>query len=629
MLLNIRETVRNSKPIKYTLITIICIPFALVGIGSYFSGGSAPPVAEVNGTEILPTQLESAYSQQRSRLAQMFGGNIPPGFADENVLREQALEQLITQQVVRSEVENQAFAVGDETLGRAIRNIPNFQVDGQFDSETYQRFLQGSGLSVDGFEQQMRDDTAIEQFRAGIAATSFTLPAERQRTTALAEQVRVVDIVQFDIAEAKNSIEVADEDIQTYFDENADSYQFPERAKLAYVALNSASLAEDIDIPDDDAKDYYDDNRSSYITPESRAVSHIMLTLDDPGDADAIAEKTATLVEIKARLGADEDFAALAKEFSEDIGSAENGGDLGVVAPGLMEPAFETAAYELGAVGDISEPIVTTYGVSTMKRNQADEEFFNLREALTELAFDNPDGLDIVAEDTGLEVVTTDWVDSTVVASSTDSVIANPAVLTAALTDDVLLDGNNSEIVELGPNHVVTVRVLEHEGPRPKSLDDVREDILDTLKTERAGEQLDSLASSMLEKINAGEAVKDLAEGDKLASATVGEELDRQSTALERAVVADVFALPTPSDSSPITHQATLASGDRVAVVLRQVNTPEADAEDANTDTAQIFNPQLGGTEFNAMVESIRSRADVTVNDINSVYEAAGQAAGY
>ena len=198
MLLDLRETVRNSKPIKYSLITLICIPFALVGIGSYFSGGTAAPVATVNGQSIDQQQLERAYQQQRQQLARMFGGQLPEALANEEALREQALQQLITQQVLESEVVNQKFAVGDATLGRAIRNLPTFQVDGRFDTGTYEAQLRSSGMSVPAFEQSFRDDTAINQFRTGVIDTSFILPQEAEMLSALTRQTRTIEAVQFD-----------------------------------------------------------------------------------------------------------------------------------------------------------------------------------------------------------------------------------------------------------------------------------------------------------------------------------------------------------------------------------------------------------------------------------------------
>ena len=156
MLLDLRETVRNSKPIKYTLITIICIPFVLFGVGSYFSGGVAQYAAKVNGEEISVQQLESAYGQQRRQLAQMFGGQIPEGFGDETALRQQALDGLLRQQVLRNAVVDNDFTVSDKTLATAIQSIPSFQnANGQFEKERYAAQLQASGMSVDQFEHNL------------------------------------------------------------------------------------------------------------------------------------------------------------------------------------------------------------------------------------------------------------------------------------------------------------------------------------------------------------------------------------------------------------------------------------------------------------------------------------------
>jgi len=181
MLLDLREKVRNSKPIKYTLITIICIPFALVGVGSYLTSGGPPPVAEVNGTEITQQQLERAYTQQRRQISRMFGGQIPPALDNDQALRAQAREQLIDQQVVQSAAENEGFAIGDEVLNEVIRANPAFHLDGTFDKDTYTRTLRGAGQTPASFEHGVRVQTALSQFREGVTETAFTLPGEASR----------------------------------------------------------------------------------------------------------------------------------------------------------------------------------------------------------------------------------------------------------------------------------------------------------------------------------------------------------------------------------------------------------------------------------------------------------------
>ena len=640
MLLDMREKVRGSKPLKYSLITLISIPFVLVGIGSYFSGGTATPVAEVNGEPIDQQQWDRAYQQQRQQLARMFGGQLPEAFANESILREQALQQLITQQVLESEVTAQNFAVGDQTLGRAIRNLPNFQLDGQFDTATYQAQLRSSGMSVAMFEQSYRDDTALNQFRTGISETAFTLPQEAERLAALARQTRTVEAVRFNFAKAKEGVEVSEEEVASYFEDNQDSYLFPERAKIQYIELDSSAVAAEIRISDDQALQYFEDNKARYVQAEQREASHILL---EEGDASQ-DERIATLNEVKARIDAGESFADLAKEFSDDIGSADSGGSLGVISSGAMGAEFADTVAALQSPGDVSEPIITDFGVhlikldniqeesgmefeevkddivQIMQQDEADREFFDLRDLLVELSFDNPGSLDPASDATGLEIKTSDWLDS-----DTDSgaVLSHPAVASAIFSADVLEEENNSDVIDVGDRHVVVLRVLEHEDPRPKTLDDVRDEVEDALKGERASASLSSLVDEAIEQLAGGNSASDIAGDSELTEVYEQKLISRQTADLDRNVISRIFALPQPG-AEVVTDSATLANGDQLAMRLDLVETPEApapEATDEDTPAAPVAgvleagaNPRLGGTEFEVLLESLRGQAEVNVS---------------
>ncbi len=643
MLLDLREKVRSSKPLKYSLITLISIPFVLVGIGSYFSGGSAAPVATVNGEPIDPVQWERAYQQQRQQLARMFGGQLPEAFANESLLREQALQQLITQQVLESEAVEQKFAVGDLTLARAIRNLPNFQVDGRFDADGYQAQLRASGMSVPMFEQSYRDDTALNQFRTGISDTSFTLPQEAERLSALGRQTRTIEAVRFDFAKAKEGIDVVDEDVVAYFEENQGNYQFPERAKIQYIELDSSAIASEIEISDEQAQRYYEDNRARYITPEQREASHILLESGDASEEDLIAR----LEEVRTRIDAGESFADLAREISEDVGSSESGGSLGLITPGAMVPEFEEAVFALAAEGDLSAPVVTEFGVhlikldsisaesgqpfedvkeeiiQTMQQDEADREFFDLRDLLAELSFDNAGSLDPAADATGLEIKTSDWLDS-----DTDAgpVLSTPGVLTAVFSEEVLDEENNSDLIDIGDRHVIVLRVLEHEDPRPKSLDDVREEVVDSLKGERATESITALVDAAVTALADGKSASEASADNELAEVFEQTVLTRQSTEFDRNAVTRIFSLPHPADDGAVTDSTTLANGDQLALRLESVDTPEPVASgDENVEEPVVAgvleagaNPRLGSTEFEAFLESLRAEADIEILDASA-----------
>jgi len=613
MLMDLRETIRNSKPIKYTLVGVITVVFAGVGLGSYFAGGSAPPVAHVNGEEISSIDLERATYQQRQQLARMFGGTLPEGFGSDEVLRAQALEQLISQQVLNSNVAEHKFAVGDDTLSRTIRQLPNFQVDGKFDKETYELALRSSGMTVPAFEQNFRDNTAVNQFRNGVIGTSFTLKQEAESLGALARQTRTIDTVTFDFAAAKEAIEVSDEDVTAYFNENAGNYNFPERAKIQYIELDSKALAENIDVTADEAQTYYDENTASYIVAEQREASHILLEVD-VDDADAVAEKASVLNDLKSRIESGESFADLAKEFSEDIGSSNNGGNLGIIAPYdpndeyPSDQALADALYQLQGEGSISEPVISSAGIhllkverlieqsgkpfdevqdeiiAQLKQDQADTEYFDLRELLSEQSFDSPESLEPASDSTGLEIQSSDWLDVT---SESGPVLSNRQVLSAMFSADVKDDGNNSDMIEVGDRHVIVLRVVEYDGERPKTLDDVRDDVIDTLKSDRAGESLDALSVAAVERLKAGDTADVVAESEALATAASAIELTRQSSDFDRPVLDEIYALPKPVDGQSVSHNAVLGTGNR--------------------------NPRLGGVEFQALMQSMRDNADVDI----------------
>ncbi len=638
MLLDLRETVRNSKPIKYTLITIICIPFVLFGIGSYFSAGGPGNVAEVDGQEISAQAFENAYGQQRRQLAQMFGGSIPEGFGDEQALRQQALDGLVRQQIVRNLAIENGFTVSDKSLASAIQELGVFQdAEGRFDKERYVSQLRASGTTVEAFEYSYREDAAVAQVQSGIVQTAFTLPSERDQLDELTRQLRHVDVLRFPIDQVREGIEVTDDEAQSFYDENKENYKFPERVKIKYVRLSAEALANEIDVTDEEALAYFEANKGNYVTAEERKASHILLNLaEDASDAE-VEEKTALLTSLRERISAGESFADLAKEFSEDPGSAANGGSLGQIAPGVMVPAFETAVFALENAGDISEPVRTEYGVhlilvdeilaekgetfeqakprviSAITRSQAQTEFLNLQEVLEREAFDNPESLQAVADSTGLEIVETDWIDG---GDETPFELSDPRILQTALSEDVKDNGNNSDPIQLGDNDLLVLRTEAYEDQRQKTLDDVRDDIVAEVTDSKAGDLLESSMKEARELFEQGsKGLSDIAEqtgGTLEADVALG----RRSTDFDPAVVRELFELPKPSAEEPVIHEATLANGDRVLMAFNRTSTEESAQESASSaESASLANPIKGSAEFSAVLEAIQSGVNIKVNE--------------
>ncbi len=642
MLLDLRETVRNSKPIKYTLITIICIPFALVGIGSYLGGSAYNDVAEVDGVPINDLQVDRAYNALKGQYQQMFGGNIPQNLFSDETIRGQALDSLVTEIVVNNTVEEYKFAVGDETLGRAIRNDPRFQVDGKFDAERYQNMIQGSLDNVGNYEESLRASAAVTQFRAGIAATNFELPNETERLETLQGQTRTIDFVTYSIDKAIENIEVTDEQISDYFDENADNYQFPERAKIEYIELKKSDLAAAVEVSDEEVEAYYNDNNSEFITTQAvRETSHILLEVADAGDADEVAAKTAEIEAIKARIAAGEAFADLAKELSDDIGSAQAGGSLGLLEAEYLEPQYVEAATELEEVDELSGVVKTRFGVhlikldkyepavitpfedakesivSLLQNDAADIEFLELRTAMEENIASDPESLEVAADASNVEIMKSDWIDAD---TQSDPLLSNPLILSAAFSEDVLENKNNSDLLEIGPGHVVAVRTIEHEGPRPKTLDDVKDDVTNTLKREGAEAQLEEAAKNAVALMLKGTPVSKVAKDDPNATATTNEKLTRDSTVIDANAIREIYALAKPAEGKVLVKSVALLNGDRVAYALKAVESPEPKDTEDSADNAEPAGPQspqnsqvnLGQAELAAVIANLREKADVS-----------------
>jgi len=649
MLLDFRETVRNSKPIKYTLITLICIPFALVGIGSYLGGGAYPDVAEVDGVAINQLQVDRAYNTLRGQYQQMFGGNIPQNLFPDETIRSQALDRLVEEIVVNNTVEEYKFAVGNETLGRAIRNDAQFHDEnGKFDKERYHNAIRGRLDSVANFEESLRASATITQFQAGITATNFELPNEIERLDALRGQTRTIDYVTYSIDKAIENIEVTDDQISGYFDENADNYQFPQRAKLEYIELKKSDLAEAIEVSDEEVEAHYENNNSDFVTTAAvRETSHILLEVADAGDVDEVAEKTAELEAIKSRIEAGEAFADLAKEFSDDIGSAQAGGSMGLLEGGYLESQYVEAANKMVAVDALSDIVKTQFGVHLIKldkyepavitpfeeakdsivtllqNNAADLEFLELRTAMEENVASDPESLEVAADASNVEIKQSDWVD---VDTQDDPVMSHPSVLAAAFSEEVLDNQNNSDLLELSPGHVLSLRVIEHEEPRPKTLEDVKDEITDTLKRDGAEQQLEESAKAAVGLMLKGTPVSKVAKDDTNATAVTNEILTRDSTVIDATAIREIYALARPSEGKVLVKSVALQNGDRVAYALKAVDESNTDDDESSEATATAEGDEavappsppnnqvnIGQAELAAVIANLREKADITI----------------
>jgi peptidyl-prolyl cis-trans isomerase D len=631
MLLAIRD--RATGWIAYTVIILLCIPFALWGINSYLGGGAVPDVAEVDGEPISQQEFQRAYQQQMGRLRAMMEGNFDPSTLDEERLKQQTLQQLINETVVRQSGQSLGLRVGDQQLDGAIRSLAPFRRDGHFDPELYQRVLLQQGLTPPSFEQNLRQSLLNEQLQQGIIDSDFLTDADLRRYVALRDQQRRIAFLTLPLEQYKENVEVSEEEIEQYYSANQDRFRNPEQVRLEYLELSLDQLAADIPVDETDLQQAYQERLDQYTRPEERRASHVLVTLPSQASQEIVEEARARAENLHQKIVADDNgFDDIVGDLSEL--EEVQGGDLGLIGRGMMEPTFEEALFALDKPGDISEPIRTGFGFhiirldevvagevipldevraeleSDLRQRRAEPEFFDAAETLANITFEQPDSLHPAAEALGIEVQETGWIDRD---GESQGIASFPPVMQAAFSPEVLESRLNSESLEVEPGHVVVVRVAEHRPAAPMELAQVRDRIIEQIRTEHAQEAVQEELDRLLERARGGASLTQLAEEEDLRLSEPGL-VTRSARNLDGSLLNSAFQLPEPESGQPVHGRARLANGDRALIVVSEAVPGElADLSPGERDALRRQLAAQGGSmQFQGFVASRRQQTDVS-----------------
>ena len=627
MLERIREG--SQGPWAMAIIALIVLSFVFAGVSSYVSSSGSSAAAEVNGEPISQQDVERAYQAQRARLEAQFGEGISALFSDENYLRDfrmNVLDRLIADTLIEQKAKELGMRVSDKQIRDAITAMPEFQTEGSFDNERYLMLLRQNGFQPSDFRDYMRQQMTREQLSRAVQASDFSLPEEVNLAHRLQGQTRNADYLIVDSAPFAASVELSDEEVQAFYDENISRFDTQEKVNLAYVTLAVEDLKADVSVSEEEIEQEYQDNIALYKTTEERRVSHILIEFGD--DKDAAKEKAESLL---AEVEQGADFAELAEANSADTFSAENGGDLDFITAGMMDPSFDEAAFAISNVGETSEVIETEFGYHIIKltdmkpvettplaevrdeieaqllTDKATDEFFALQSEMANLAFEVPDTLEDVAGAVNGKIKET----GLVTASAVPAALNVPAVTSKMFDPDFIAEGLNSDVIELSNDKVVVIRVVGHEPQRTQALDEVRTQILAQLRARKAQEAAAEWADNVVEQVQAGES-PELTIGDVTLEWQSKEAIARNSTELPRNLVDTVFTLSTEEGNN--LEVAKLGSGDVGVVRLTAVNMPEALGEEELDSLKQQLMTNYSQANYQSFVDSLRSAADVTVN---------------
>ena len=625
MLQNIRQNIQGTA--AKIVVGLIVVSFSIFGIESILVGGGGGGVAEVNGEEITPQELQQAINMQKRQIIAMMGENIDPAMLDDQLLSGQAMEALISRKLLLQSATAMDMAVSEREIGRVIGSMEQFQVDGKFSPELYNNVLASAGYSPAFFKQSLRDDLAVNHMRSGLAGTEFSTQLELAVNAQVSAEQR--DLRYLTIPLDKYSVDKsADEaEIQAYYDSHQGDFRTLEAVELDYIELTPDDFRKPVE--DSVVREAYQlEIENTQYQTESR-VSHILF--EERGDS-AEESRQQRVAAAQAKLAAGTDFAAVAAEFSDDVGSSASGGDLGYTS-GDAFPAEMEQAIALLEPGSVSEPVATDAGIhlilvtdrkegkaptleemrpaleEQLQLAQARSELLLSVETLKDLVF-NAENLDGPATELELEVKSSDIVTR----SQAEGLFAQPSLLAAAFSEDVLESRHNSDVIELGDNTFVALRVRKHHPSQVKPLEAVQADIAAIIVDNMARDAVTQAAEQVVQQLRNGASIEQLATA---AGYTWQVELaaDRRNSAVPPEILQRAFELPAPDGDGTIVDFVMSPAGDAQVISLVRVNTGSYAELDQSQQT--LLQQQLT-TEYASLLDTqfqraLRENADITV----------------
>ncbi|OUR63524.1 parvulin peptidyl-prolyl isomerase [Methylophaga sp. 42_25_T18] len=621
MLHFIRE--RAQGWLAWFIVGLISIPFALWGINSYLGGPPEVAVASINDESISQAEFQQAMQQYREQMRSRMGEDFDPDLFDGIEIKRSVLNGLIEQKLLLSSSFSLGQTISDAALSNVIQSTPAFQKDGRFDSEYYGLVLARVGLSPARYEADLRSDLLTQELISNIRQTSALTTSNLDNVLQLEKQSRDIAYGVIFALEQLGTVDVADENVKEYFEKHQDSYLAPERVVVDYIELSIDQLKSSVDIDEDALKQFYADNEDRLVGPKQRRVSHILIEGEDQA-------ALTTITAAKQRLDAGEDFAGVAEELSQDSGSAQQGGDLEFIQRGQMDSVFEDAAFALQNVGDVTDPVKTEFGYHLIKLTdiqieeqtfadvreeveslyryqQAEDLFYDKAEQLADLSYENPENLDVSAEELDLEIKTT--VEFT--RDGGADILSNKKVVNVAFSEDVLVNDLNSAVIELSKSHLVVIHKNKHIAATHLPYESVAPAIKESLRFEQASVKAREQGEAIMAQLKSGATAESVFSESNWHTSQTYRRTEEEVSAqvLERA-----FSMAKPTSESQYSG-FTATNGNYIVIKLEGVHAGNPSAvsveerDGLKTQLARI----TGESELQAFIDSLRAEASIEV----------------
>ena len=629
MLQTIRDQVKGWLAV--VIFTIMIIPFAFWGINYYFDQSGGVIAIEVNDEEITLADYQRAYQDMRQQWQTISGA--PVEEAAEPLIKQRAKEDLIQTELLKQAGKQAGLSVGEQEVWQVIRQIPAFNDDDGFNMGLFEVAVSRSGLTPAGFLAGIKQDMAIEQLRNSMVATDFVTQPEISAYSSIVHQTRDFSYAVLSSDELKETLEVTDEQIQSYY-ENKDRYMEPEKVRIAYLVLSLAKIAEEVYLEEGELGAYFSENKHNYEVEETRKVKQILVKLpEEPSEAAIDSQKTKA-AELYALVKEGKELQDVAVNYAGEQQASVEFSEFGFLTKEVLEPEVDEVVFSMAA-GEISEPVQSRYGFHIMavdeiqvgsevtlagkreeveqdlREEKAAKQLYELTDRLAALTYESHDTLEVAADELGLQEQTSDFI------SREDpgvGIVAEPGVVSAAFSDEVLLEENNSELLELENDRYLVLRVLEHRSPMKKPLEDVRDEIITRIKYEQARDRTRERGETILEQLEEGKTKEELVLEFSLDWKTAtGVTQDNEN--INRAVLRSAFGAGIPEAGRPLLEGASLGTGDYTVVIVYSVTRVDPDTiekDELDALRGQILQAHITST-WTGFNNNLRDDADITV----------------
>ncbi len=614
------------------IVAVLIFALAFFGFGAFnIFTPSDPIIASVNGEDITEGRLMQVADQYRRRLLAQRGDQIDADDLDPLSIQTAALDGLVSLTLLGQMVEDLGLVASPAQMDAEVRADPGFQVEGEFSPGAYKQALSAAGYTPTRYLTELSAQMSTNQLRSAISETAFTTDWETRLLVPLLEQRRDLAWLPFTVEHSSEDVQIDEADIELHYVEHEAEMMSEETVDVAYVELAWNELLDDprIAVSDEELRRDYEADKAEAGDGDQRRSSHILLRTED-GRTEEQAQ--AQLRQLAERLAAGESFAELAKAHSEDLGSAAGGGDLGTAGRGVFDPAFEEALWQLQE-GQVSPPVKSAFGYHLIRLDGIERVEFpsfeeqregtrqRLRQAaardlyqdlvreLDNLAFEQSDSLDGLAETFGLAEQSVEGVSRT----SGEGAFDQADLREAVFAPDALYDGNNTAAIEYGDARAVVARVLNHHTSELRPLEQVRDEIEALLVERVAKGALLKAYDAALERLKAGDGVGRVADEHGVDWQTI-EQAGRTDRRAPRPVLDAAFALARPEEGDKSIGNANLDDeGKAVVVVTRVVDGDLSALADVYVDSLRdIFLNNIRQLDFDAFYQSYFKAADIS-----------------